>query len=107
EGVVGDTACASHLTQPSRWAPHDLGIVAKHVLGRALPDDEAILGTSKGRKAWSKISVGRVAEHAAQHADAIAAIWQKLSPELDPKLFAEYRVIGDICVRMELTGIIV
>jgi len=31
-GMIGDSAFASHLTQPSNWAPHDLSIVAKHVL---------------------------------------------------------------------------
>ena len=27
--IVGDSACASHLTQPSNWAPHDLPLVAQ------------------------------------------------------------------------------
>jgi DNA polymerase-1 len=106
-GVVGDSACASHLTQPSNWAPHDLPIVAKHVLGRALPEEDALRGVGKQRKAWKAISAGRVAEFAGQLADASARIWQKLGPTLDPKLLADYLEIEDVCVRMELTGLIV
>lgn len=106
-GVAGDTAAASHLTQPSNWAPHELPVVAKHVLGRALPDEDQVRGVGKQRKAWRAMSVGRAAEHAGRLADASAAIWQKLSGALDPKLLAEYLAIGDVCVRMELRGILV
>jgi DNA polymerase-1 len=106
-GIVGDSACASHLTESSRWAPHDLPIVAKHVLGRALADEDAVRGVGKQRKPWSKLSAGRAADHAGQYADASAAIWKKLAPALDPKLMADYLELGDVCVRMELTGILV
>src|SRR5688500_1854571 len=34
-GVAGDTACASHLAEPSNWAPHELSIIAKRTIGRA------------------------------------------------------------------------
>ena len=57
-GIVGDSAHASHLTQPSNWAPHELGDVAKHVLGRALPDEEAVRGVGQKRKAWAALSAG-------------------------------------------------
>jgi DNA polymerase-1 len=106
-GVVGDSACASHLTESSNWAPHDLPIVAKHVLGRALPEEDALRGVGKQRKAWAAISVGRVAEHGGTLADASAAIWHKLAPTLDRRLLADYLEIEDVCVRMELTGLIV
>ncbi|MBX3201464.1 MAG: hypothetical protein KF894_25230 [Labilithrix sp.] len=106
-GIVGDSACASHLTQPSGWAPHDLGVVAKHVLGRALPADDALRGVGKSRKAWSAVSIGRVAGHASQHADAAGAIWRKLRPTLEPKLVADYLELGDVCARMELTGLVI
>jgi DNA polymerase-1 len=107
DGIVGDSACASHLTESSNWAPHDLPIVAKHALGRALPDEDALRGVGRQRKAWSAISAGRVAEYAGQLADASAAIWQKLAPSLEPKLLADYLEIEDVCARMELTGLIV
>jgi DNA polymerase-1 len=106
-GVAGDSAWASHLTEPSNWAPHDLEIVAKQVLGRALAEDDAVRGAGKQRKAWRALPVDRVAAHAGARADASAAVWQKLAPALDPKLVADYRAIADVCVRMELTGILV
>jgi DNA polymerase I len=104
-GMIGDSAFASHLTQPSNWAPHDLSIVAKHVLGRALPDDDAVRGVGNQRKTWSAISVERAAELAGQHADASAAVWRALSPKLEPALVAEYLELSDTVVRMELAGL--
>jgi DNA polymerase I len=106
-GIVGDSAVASHLTQPSGWAPHDLPIVAKHVLGRALAEDDAVRGVGKKRESWSKMSPGRAAAHAGEYADASAAIWKKLAPALDARQLADYLEMGDVCVRMELTGLIV
>ncbi len=106
-GIVGDSAVASHLTESSRWAPHDLPIVVKHVLGRALAEEDAVRGVGKQRKPWSKLSPGRAAEYAGQYADASAAVWKALSPALDPKLLADYLEMGDVCVRMELTGLLV
>lgn len=106
-GIVFDTACASHLTEPSNWAPHDLEVVAKHVLARALVDEDGVRGVGKQRKAWSEISVGRAAEFAGTRADASAAIQAKLAPTVDPALMTDYLVMGELCVRMELTGILV
>ena len=104
-GIVGDTAALSHMTQPSNWAPHDLEIVAKHVLGRALPEDEAFRGVGKQRKAWAAMSPGRVAEHVGRHADASAAIWKELGPGLDRAILADYLALAEVCARMELTGL--
>src|SRR6185295_9569629 len=56
-GIVGDSAAASHLTQPSNWAPHDLPLVAKHVLGRALPADDTVRGVGQKRKPWAQLPV--------------------------------------------------
>jgi DNA polymerase I len=106
-GVVGDSACASHLTEPSNWAPHDLPLVAKHVLGRALPDEEAVRGVGRLRKPWSQLPVERAANLAGHAADAAIAIWRALSPGVDPALLAEYLELSDTLVRMELTGLIV
>jgi len=106
-GIVGDSAIASHLTQPSNWAPHDLTIVAKHALGRALPEEDGTRGVGVRRKAWSALPPERVAAHAGQYADASAAIWKKLADGLGEALVGDYLAIGDVCVRMELTGIVV
>ncbi len=104
-GMIGDTAAASHLTEPSNWATHDLTIVAKHALGRALPEEDAVRGVGAQRKRWAAISVDRAGELAGAHADACAAAWHALAPGVAPALLAEYLALSDTCVRMELGGI--
>lgn len=115
-GIVGDSACASHLTQPSNWAPHDLVLVAKHVLGRALTEEDAVRGVGKARKLWTQLPVDRVAELAGARADAAAALWRTLAPlpggqgeanGVRRELLAEYLELTGTLVRMELTGLIV
>jgi DNA polymerase-1 len=106
-GVVGDSAFASHLTQPSNWAPHDLALVAKHVLGRALPDPDTVRGVGRARKRWDQLPVERAAALAGQSADASSAVWRALAPNVDAALLAEYAELSDTLVRMELTGLIV
>ena len=106
-GIVGDSASASHLTQPSNWAPHDLSIVAKHVLGRAMPEEDPVRGVGRARKTWAALAVERAGDFAAHHADASAAVWRALSPKVDATLLAEYLELSDTLVRMELTGIAV
>ncbi|MEP6864838.1 MAG: 5'-3' exonuclease H3TH domain-containing protein, partial [Deltaproteobacteria bacterium] len=102
-----DSAAASHLSQPSNWAPHDLAIVAKLALGRALPDPASVLGTGAQQKPWAAISTDRAADFAGQYASACGAVWQKLAPEVDPDLLAEYHALSETCVRMELHGLAV
>jgi DNA polymerase-1 len=104
EGVVADSAYASHLTQPSSYAPHELPLIARHVLGRALADDDAIRGTGGERKAWSALSVESAAKAACERADASAAITRALAPNLPADLLREYLALSDTLVRMELTG---
>jgi DNA polymerase-1 len=106
-GITGDSACASHLTQPSSWAPHELPLVARHVLGRSLPDDDEVRGTGAERKAWSDLPAERAAAVAAERADASAAVTQALLPGIDRALLEEYLELSDTLVRMELTGIAV
>ncbi|HKP61786.1 MAG TPA: DNA polymerase [Polyangiales bacterium] len=106
-GVTADSACASHLSQPSGWAPHELPLVARHVLGRSLPDDDEVRGTGGERKAWRALSPARVAEVAVQRADASAAITRALLPNVDGALMQEYLELSHTLVRMELTGILI
>ena len=106
-GIVGDSASASHLTQPSNWAPHDLPLVAKHVLGRALPGDESLRGVGRQRKPWAELPVERTAQLAGQYADASAAVWGKLAPAIPSALIDEYLALSEVLVGMELTGLIV
>ena len=106
-GYTGDSACASHLTQPSNWAPHELALVAKHVLGRALPDEDSVRGVGQKRKAWGALPVERAADAAGLAADTSAGIWAALAPNVNMALLAEYLELSDVCVRMELTGLLV
>ncbi len=106
-GVAGDSGCASHLTEPSNWSPHDLPLVAKQALGRALPGEDAVRGVGQKRKAWAAIPVERAAAFAGQYADAAAAAWRALGPRVDADLLAEYLALSDTLVRMELTGLVV
>jgi DNA polymerase I len=106
-GDIGDSAAASHLTQPSNWAPHDLPIVAKLALGRALVDEPAVLGVGAQQKKWAAISTDRAAAFAGSYAESCAAVWHKLSPAIAPELLAEYHALSNTCVRMELHGIAV
>ena len=104
-GISGDSACASHLTEPSNWAPHELPGVARHVLGRSLPDDDEIRGSGAQRKAWNALPPDVAARAAADRADASAAISRALAPGVDAALHAEYLALSDTLVRMELCGI--
>ena len=106
-GITGDSMAASHLTQPSNWAPHELPVVAKFALGRALPEEDSVLGIGRRRKTWAGIAVERAAVFAAQRAATTAAVWAKLSPEIDPALVREYLDLAGTLVRMEETGLIV
>jgi DNA polymerase-1 len=104
-GITADSAYASHLSQPSGWAPHELPLVARHVLGRSLPDDDEVRGTGGERKRWKQLSPERAAEVAVQRADASAAISRALLPNIDRALLREYLELANTLVRMELTGI--
>lgn len=104
-GVVGDSGCASHLAEPSNWAPHDLSLIARHVLRRALPEEDAVRGVGKRRKAWSALTIERAASHAGRMADAAERTWHALKPTTAPELLEEYLALSETLVRMELRGI--
>lgn len=106
-GITGDSAWASHLTQPSNWAPHDLALVAKHALGRALADPDAVRGVGRARKRWDALAIDRAAALAGEAADATFAIWHALAPRVAPERLAEYRALSEVLIRMELVGLIV
>jgi DNA polymerase-1 len=106
-GIAGESMCASHLCQPSNWAPHDLELVAKHVLGRALPDDDRVRGVGRQRKAWAELSVEQAAQVAGQRAQTAAALWAQLAPQVEPARMEEYLALMQTCVRMELGGLLV
>ncbi len=104
-GIAGDSAHVSHLTNPSNWAPHDLPIIAKHVLGRALVEEDTVRGVGRARKQWAQLPVERAAELSAQDADASQAVYAALAPGVDPALLAEYHELAELLVEMELRGL--
>lgn len=104
-GIVGDTACASHLLEPSSWAPHDLQLVAKHRIQRPLEDESSARGVGGSRKPWARLSVDRAASHAGAMADATAALWRSFAPDVPRALLAEYLALSETVARMELAGI--
>ncbi|MBX5481117.1 MAG: hypothetical protein IRZ16_04595 [Myxococcaceae bacterium] len=104
-GLRGDSAHASHLTQPSAWAPHELPLVARHVLGRSLPDDEQIRATGTQRRSWHALGTHAAAKVAGERADASAAILRALTPNIERRLIDEYLELSDTLVRMELHGV--
>ena len=106
-GIVGDTACASHLSEPSNHAPHDLPTVARQILRRPLPEDDAVLGVGGRRRQWAALAPERVAGFAGAYADAAAAAWHALEPDVDRALLDEYLALSDTLVRMELRGLAV
>jgi DNA polymerase I len=104
-GVVSDSACLSHLTEPSNWATHELWIVARLALGVALADDDEVRGVGQARKAWAALPVERAAAIAVRRAEVSARVCSTLGPNVDAPLLAEYLALSDTLVRMELTGI--
>jgi DNA polymerase I len=106
-GFVGDTACASHLLQPSNWAPHDLPIVSKQVLQRPLVDDDGVRGVGRKRKPFARLLVSKTADFAGARAEVTAQLWRELSPQVEPAQLDEYLALSDTLCRMESRGIAV
>ena len=87
-GIVGDSACASHLTQPSNWAPHDLRSSPSTCSAARCPTLDAVRGVGPKRKPWAALPVERAAEFAAICAGASLGIWRALAPHVEPALLA-------------------
>jgi DNA polymerase-1 len=104
-GLVSDSACRSHLTEPSNWAPHELPQIARQVLGRALPTDDEVRGVGKARRSWRVLPDELAAATAGSRAEASAAVARALP--VDARLLTEYLELSDTLVRMELTGLLV
>ena len=104
-GFVGDSACASHLVEPSNFAPHDLPDVTRWVLHRGLSIDDEIRGVGHQRLKWVNVDVAAAAGHAASYADAAADVWRTLEPRIDAARCAEYLALSETVARMALRGV--
>jgi DNA polymerase-1 len=105
DGVRGDSACASHLHEPSGLAPHDLGVLAPPLLRRALTEEDAVRGVGRARKSWSQIAVDEAAQYAAELARASADVFATLAPTTDRALLDEYLALSETLARMAHHGI--
>ena len=103
-GIVGDSACASHLTEPSNLAPHDLPIVARHVVQRALDDEDDVRGVGRRRKPWALLRT-ESARFAGDYAETARSVWRTLQPSVDPALHAEYVALSKTVATMAARGI--
>ncbi len=106
-GVVADAACASHLHEPSNFAPQDLPILAKRILRRPLREEDEVRGVGRSRKGWGELPEARAAAFAGSYAEAAACVWEALAPTTDRALLDEYLALSETLVRMELRGVAV
>ncbi|MEM7678893.1 MAG: DNA polymerase, partial [Myxococcota bacterium] len=90
EGLIADTACASHLLEPSNHAPHDLELLARLVLRRSLTAEAADAG-----------------RFAAEQARAVGDLWQSLGPRVSSDDMKAYLQLSETVAKMAARGIAV
>ena len=104
-GFVSDSACVTHLHQPSGLAPHDLNVLAPAILQRAVPEEDSVLGVGRARKSWAALDVDSAAQYAVALARASAEIVDKLAPTTDRALLDEYLALSETIGRAAHHGI--
>ena len=104
-GFVSDSACVTHLHQPSGLAPHDLNVLAPAILQRAVPEEDSVLGVGRARKQWAALEVEPAAQYAAALARASGEIIDKLAPSTDRALLDEYLALSETLGRAAHHGI--
>ena len=104
-GVVADSMCASHLVEPSNLAPHDLPVIARHVLRRGLATDDDVRGVGQGRKPWSAVADANAAAFACDAAAVSQDIWARLKSAVDAQRMQEYLALSETVARMSVRGI--
>ena len=103
-GVIGDTAIASHLLDPSGMAPHELPDLARAYLERPLQTEDEVLGKGAARKGWEQVEPAIAAAYTGARALAALDLWAVLGPRADAALLADALALSDVLVRMELAG---
>ncbi len=104
-GVDADSVVASHISDPSGSAPHDLDPVVRARLRRPLQPAEDVLGTGKRAKTWSEVEPETAGAWACEQADAAAALWAHLQPHVEKHHVREYLQLSDTLAKMELAGV--
>ncbi|MBX2796927.1 MAG: DNA polymerase I [Myxococcales bacterium] len=77
-GVVGDTALASYLVDPTKHLPHRLAQIAREYLHVGLQPIRGVIGGGRDRVAFADLTVDRAGAWACHNADAIGAAWRVL-----------------------------
>lgn len=109
-GVVGDSALASYLVDPTKHLPHRLEQVAREYLHVGLQPLRGLLGTGKQRRGFVDLTVDKAGAWGCHCADATGAIWRTLEPRITEEgsgsLFFDVDLpLSDVLARMELAGI--
>lgn len=109
-GVVGDTALASYLVDPTKHLPHRLEQAVREYLHVGLQPLRGIIGTGKQRVAFGDLTVDKAGSWACHIADATGALWSILEPRLREEglaslLFDLDLPLSDVLARMELAGV--
>ncbi len=82
QGVVGDTALASFLVDPSKHIPHRIEQVAREYLHRGLQPVRGLVGGGRSMKRFRELTVDRAGAWTCHLADAIGSLWPVLEPML-------------------------
>lgn len=111
-GVVGDTALASFLLDPSRDVPHRLEQVARRVLERGLQPLRGVVGSGRKRRRFDELTVDRAGAWANHLADAMGEAWrvqaQTLAEEGLTSLLQDVELpLAAVLAEMERTGVLV
>lgn len=108
-GVVGDSALASYLVDPTKHLPHRLEQVAREYLHVGLQPVRGLLGSGKQRKTFLDLSVDKAGAWSCHCADATGAAWRALEPRLRQEglwdLWEVDRPLSYVLARMELQGV--
>lgn len=110
-GLVGDTALASYLLDPTRSLPHTLDQVARHTVQRGLQPLKAVIGSGRRRKRFDTLTVDRAGAWTNHLADAIGSCWRVQREQLgrrglDALLLDVDLPLAGLLADLELTGIL-
>ena len=83
DGVVGDTALGSFLSDPAGLIPHRLDQVVRELLHRTLPDVKTVMGAGKAQKPFAACDVDALAAWAGHRAASIVEAWPALAERLE------------------------
>ncbi|MFT4628428.1 MAG: DNA polymerase-1 [Myxococcota bacterium] len=110
DGVVGDTALASYLIDPTLHLPHRLEQVVREYLHRGMQPVRTLVGGGRALKRFAELTVDRAGAWACHNADAIGALWPVLEPMLAEREQREHHDTLDlplawVLAELQLTGL--